>query len=126
MLATDGIRAVSTARASYSASPIGNFHVTPGRSKGPQLSSGVAHSVRKGVHASARYRGDARGRGRGDRGIDRAEAFTLAEALPLKAAGRNGVTRAVLFTENPAARRSYDALRFRQIGKYGITIYPDQ
>jgi GNAT superfamily N-acetyltransferase len=41
----------------------------------------------------------------------------------LKDAGRDGVTRAVLFTENPAARRSYEALGFRQIGEYGITIY---
>ena len=42
----------------------------------------------------------------------------------LREAARDGVTRAVLFTENPAARRSYEALGFRQIGDYGITIYP--
>jgi predicted GNAT family acetyltransferase len=41
----------------------------------------------------------------------------------LREAARDGVTRAVLFTENPAARRSYEALGFRQIGDYGITIY---
>jgi predicted GNAT family acetyltransferase len=41
----------------------------------------------------------------------------------LREAARDGVTRAVLFTDNSAARRSYEALGFRQIGEYGITIY---
>lgn len=41
----------------------------------------------------------------------------------LRKAARDGVTRAVLFTENPAAQRSYAALGFRQIGDYGIAIY---
>lgn len=41
----------------------------------------------------------------------------------LREAARDGVTRAVLFTENPAARQSYEALGFRRIGDYGITIY---
>lgn len=41
----------------------------------------------------------------------------------LREATRDGVTRAVLFTESPAAQRSYEALGFRQIGEYGITIY---
>ncbi|TPO05147.1 GNAT family N-acetyltransferase [Mesorhizobium sp. B1-1-5] len=42
----------------------------------------------------------------------------------LREAAQGGVTRAVLFTDNPAARRSYEALGFRQVGDYGITIYP--
>lgn len=41
----------------------------------------------------------------------------------LQLAAQDGVTRAVLFTEDPAARRSYEALGFRQIGDYGIVIY---
>jgi uncharacterized protein len=41
----------------------------------------------------------------------------------LHESARDGVTRAVLFTDNPAARRSYERLGFRQIGEYGITIY---
>ena len=41
----------------------------------------------------------------------------------LREAARDGVTRAVLFTGNPAAQRSYEALGFRQIGDYGIAIY---
>lgn len=38
-------------------------------------------------------------------------------------AALDGATRAVLFTDNPAAQRSYEALGFRQIGEYGIAIY---
>lgn len=41
----------------------------------------------------------------------------------LKQAAREGVTRAVLFTDNPAARRSYETLGFRQIDEFGIFIY---
>jgi uncharacterized protein len=41
----------------------------------------------------------------------------------LRKAARDGASRAVLFTDNPAARRSYEALGFRQIGEYGIAIY---
>lgn len=41
----------------------------------------------------------------------------------LRASALDGVKRAVLFTEDPAARRSYEALGFRQIGEYGVTIY---
>ncbi len=41
----------------------------------------------------------------------------------LQQAAQDGVTRAVLFTEDPAARRSYQALGFRQIGEYGIVVY---
>lgn len=41
----------------------------------------------------------------------------------LRQAAQDGVTRAVLFTEDPAARRSYEALGFRQIGDYGIVVY---
>lgn len=43
----------------------------------------------------------------------------------LRLAAQDGVTRAVLFTEDPAARRSYEALGFRQIGDYGIVVYTD-
>ena len=42
----------------------------------------------------------------------------------LTEAAKHGVTRAVLFTDDPAARRSYEALGFRQIGDFGIVIYP--
>lgn len=41
----------------------------------------------------------------------------------LQKAAKDGCTRAVLFTDDPAARRSYEALGFRQIGDYGIVIY---
>lgn len=41
----------------------------------------------------------------------------------LRLAAQAGITRAVLFTDDPAARRSYEALGFRQIGDYGIVVY---
>ena len=41
----------------------------------------------------------------------------------LREAARDGATRAVLFTDNPAAQRSYEALGFRHIGEYGIAVY---
>ena len=40
----------------------------------------------------------------------------------LRVAKREGVTRAVLFTENPAARRSYEALGFRRVGEFGVIV----
>ncbi|WP_114949197.1 GNAT family N-acetyltransferase [Microvirga calopogonii] len=40
----------------------------------------------------------------------------------LRVAEQEGVTRAVLFTENPAARRSYEALGFRQVGEFGVIV----
>jgi RimJ/RimL family protein N-acetyltransferase len=40
----------------------------------------------------------------------------------LRVAEQEGVTRAVLFTENPAARRSYVALGFRQVGEFGVIV----
>lgn len=43
----------------------------------------------------------------------------------LRGAAQDGVTRAVLFTDNPAAQRSYEALGFRQIGEYGVVVYTD-
>jgi predicted GNAT family acetyltransferase len=36
-----------------------------------------------------------------------------------------GVTRAILFTENPAARAAYLALGFRVVGDYGIVLFSD-
>ncbi len=44
----------------------------------------------------------------------------VAEAL--LAAGQEGITRAVLFTENPAARRSYEALGFQRVGDFGVIV----
>lgn len=40
----------------------------------------------------------------------------------LRVAEQEGVTRAVLFTENPAARRSYEALGFQQVGEFGVIV----
>ena len=40
----------------------------------------------------------------------------------LRVAEGEGVRRAVLFTENPAARRSYEALGFRQVGEFGVIV----
>jgi GNAT superfamily N-acetyltransferase len=40
----------------------------------------------------------------------------------LRVAKREGVARAVLFTENPAARRSYEALGFRRVGEFGVIV----
>ena len=34
-----------------------------------------------------------------------------------------GVVRAVLFTENPAARRAYEALGFQRLEEYGLVIF---
>jgi predicted GNAT family acetyltransferase len=43
----------------------------------------------------------------------------------LRQAHAEGVRRAVLFTENPAARRAYEALGFRRVGEYGLVIFRD-
>ncbi len=40
-------------------------------------------------------------------------------------ARQRGVTRAVLFTENPAARAAYLALGFRVVGDYGIVFFKE-
>ncbi|PVE21568.1 GNAT family N-acetyltransferase [Microvirga sp. KLBC 81] len=40
----------------------------------------------------------------------------------LRVAEQEGMTRAVLFTENPAARRSYEALGFQRVGDFGVII----
>jgi uncharacterized protein len=40
----------------------------------------------------------------------------------LQVAEQDGVRRAALFTENPAARRSYEALGFRQVGEFGVIV----
>ena len=34
-----------------------------------------------------------------------------------------GVARAVLFTENAAVRRAYEALGFRRVGEYGLVVF---
>jgi RimJ/RimL family protein N-acetyltransferase len=49
-----------------------------------------------------------------------------AVAGSLLAAHRDGVKRAVLFTaeENAPARAAYEALGFREIGDYGLVIFP--
>jgi uncharacterized protein len=41
----------------------------------------------------------------------------------LHVAEQEGVSRAVLFTESPAARRCYEALGFQRIGDYGTIIF---
>ena len=43
----------------------------------------------------------------------------------LLAARASGVARAVLFAENPAAIRSYQAIGFRRIGEYGLMLFPE-
>lgn len=40
----------------------------------------------------------------------------------LEMAQQRGVTRAVLFTENPSAARSYEAVGFRRVGDYGLVL----
>jgi GNAT superfamily N-acetyltransferase len=40
----------------------------------------------------------------------------------LRMAEQEGVRRAVLFTENPAARRSYEALGFQRVGEFGVIV----
>jgi GNAT superfamily N-acetyltransferase len=40
----------------------------------------------------------------------------------LQVAEREGVRRAVLFTENPAARRSYEALGFQRVGEFSAIV----
>jgi predicted GNAT family acetyltransferase len=44
-------------------------------------------------------------------------------AASLTEARAEGVRRAVLFTENPAARRAYEAIGFRKVGEYGLVIF---
>lgn len=43
-------------------------------------------------------------------------------AASLLAARERGVSRAVLFTKNPAAARAYEALGFRRIGDYALVL----
>ena len=45
-----------------------------------------------------------------------------AVAASLLAAKERGVTRAVLFTSNPSAVRSYEAVGFRRLGDYGVVL----
>jgi uncharacterized protein len=40
----------------------------------------------------------------------------------LRIAEQEGATRAVLFTENPAARRSYEAPGFQRVGDFGVIV----
>jgi ribosomal protein S18 acetylase RimI-like enzyme len=46
----------------------------------------------------------------------------IAVAASLLAAREQGVSRAVLFTSNPSAIRTYEALGFRRIGQYGLVF----
>lgn len=43
----------------------------------------------------------------------------------LLAARAGGATRAVLFTDSPAASRAYEALGFRRAGEYGLVLLAD-
>jgi predicted GNAT family acetyltransferase len=45
-----------------------------------------------------------------------------AVAASLLAARDRGVSRAVLFTSNPSAARSYEAVGFRHLGDYGLVL----
>ena len=54
------------------------------------------------------------------RGRGFARAVVAASLLEARA---EDVGRAVLFTENPAARRAYEALGFRRVGEYGLVIF---
>jgi RimJ/RimL family protein N-acetyltransferase len=45
-----------------------------------------------------------------------------AVAASLLAARDRGATRAVLFTDNPSAARSYEAVGFRRLGDYGLIL----
>ena len=45
-----------------------------------------------------------------------------AVAASLLAAKERGVIRAVLFTSNPSAVRSYEAVGFRHLGDYGLVV----
>ena len=56
---------------------------------------------------------DRRGRGFG-------RAVVAASLIEARA---QAVRRAVLFTENPAARRAYEAIGFRKAGEYGLVIF---
>lgn len=54
------------------------------------------------------------------RGRGYARAVVAGSLLEARA---QGVVRAVLFTENPAARRAYEALGFQRVGEYGLVIF---
>jgi predicted GNAT family acetyltransferase len=45
-----------------------------------------------------------------------------AVAASLIAARERGASRAVLFTSNPSAARSYEAVGFRRMGDYGLVL----
>lgn len=44
----------------------------------------------------------------------------------LIAVQREGVQRAVLFADDPAAVRAYEAIGFRRVGEYGLTLFRDE
>lgn len=46
----------------------------------------------------------------------------VAVAGSLIAASERGVSRSVLFTNNPSAVRSYEAVGFRRVGDYGLVL----
>jgi predicted GNAT family acetyltransferase len=47
----------------------------------------------------------------------------VAVAGSLLDASVRGVTRAVLFTNNPSAARSYEGVGFRRVGDYGLVLF---
>jgi predicted GNAT family acetyltransferase len=53
------------------------------------------------------------------RGRGYAKAAVVASLL---AARDRGATRAVLFTDNPSAARSYEAVGFQRVGDYGLIL----
>lgn len=46
----------------------------------------------------------------------------VAVAASLVAARQRGASRAVLFTKNPSAVRTYEALGFRRLGDYSLVL----
>jgi predicted GNAT family acetyltransferase len=46
-----------------------------------------------------------------------------AVAGSLMAARDRGASRAVLFTNNPSAARSYEAVGFKRLGGYGLALF---
>jgi GNAT superfamily N-acetyltransferase len=56
--------------------------------------------------------------------VERGKGFARAVvAGSLLEARDQGVVRAVLFTESPAARRAYEALGFQRLGEYGLVVF---
>ena len=51
-----------------------------------------------------------------------ADRLATAEAMARYVARERGASRAVLFTGNPSAVRTYEALGFRRVGDYSLVL----